>query len=356
MIRKICSAAPVVSWLLFMFIIGQAKSQSVQSPVPKTDSFVNPILVTGPDPWVVSHNGVYYFCRTTGRNIQLLATTKMSKLGEAKAVTVWTPPAKGLHSKELWAPEMHYINHKWYIYFAADDGNNDHHRMYVLENTNADPLSDHWVFKGKVADPTNKWAIDGTVFRYKRKLYMLWAGWEADVNVAQNIYIARLKNPWTIQGKRVKLSSPIYDWEKRGSVKGSLPTVNEGPEILKSPRGRLFLLYSASGCWTDHYSLGMLSLKKGGNPIKASDWVKSNHPVFASAPDIGVYAPGHNGFFKSPDGKQDWIIYHANDKPGQGCGRYRSPRMQQIHWLSDGTPDFGKPVAAGVKLAVPSGE
>ena len=320
------------------------------------DSFVNPLLVTGPDPWVVQHNGIYYFCRTTGRNIQLLATTKMSALGEAKPVTIWTPPDTGMYSKELWAPEMHYINGKWYVYFAADDGNNDHHRMYVLENKSQDPLSGDWVFKGQVTDPTNKWAIDGSVFEYKHKLYMIWSGWEGDVNIHQNIYIAQLKNPWTVKGQRKMLSTSKYDWEKQGSVKGSLPTVNEGPEILKNPAGRLYLIYSASGCWTDHYSLGMLSLKKGGNPMHPGDWTKSAQPVFASAPENGVYAPGHNGFFKSPDGKEDWIIYHANSQPGQGCSSFRSPRMQPIHWNGDGSPDFGIPVKAGQKLAVPSGE
>ena len=344
----------MLACLLFVSLAIKGYSQSV-SDMPVRDSFVNPLLVTGPDPWVVQHNGIYYFCRTTGRNIQLMATDRMSRLGEAKPVTVWTPPDTGMYARELWAPEMHYINHKWYIYFAADDGNNDHHRMFVLENASADPLSWNWVFKGKVADPTNKWAIDGSVFLYKKQLYMIWAGWKGDQNIRQNIYIARLKNPWTIEGKRVMLSTPEYDWEKHGSLHG-LPMVNEGPEILKSPAGRLFLVYSASGCWTDYYSLGMLSLKENGNPMKAADWQKSNHPVFAGDPRAGVYAPGHNGFFKSPDGKEDWIIYHANDRPGQGCGNFRSPRMQPVHWNADGTPDFGSPVSAGQKLPVPSGE
>lgn len=355
MIIKICRAASLLACLLFMSLTIKSYGQGQSDMSIQRDSFANPLLVTGPDPWVVSRNGVYYFCRTTGRNIQLLATTKMSQLASAKAVTVWTPPAKGKYSKQLWAPEMHYINHKWYIYFAADDGNNDNHRMYVIENKDPDPLTNNWVFKGKVADPTDKWAIDATVFQHKKKLYMIWAGWKGDQNVSQNLYIARLKNPWTVKGKRVQLSAPTYDWEKRGSG-GGLPKVNEGPEILKSPMGRLFLVYSASGCWTDHYSLGMLSLKIGGQPMKADDWIKSDHPVFASAPKIGVYAPGHNGFFKSPDGREDWIIYHANDKPGQGCGRFRSPRMQRINWNADGTPDFGLPVKTGQMLAVPSGE
>ena len=356
MFKKLPGIFTAAICLLSLGVSSKGNAQLADLQAARTDSFVNPLLVTGPDPWVVQHKGTYYFCRTTGRNIQLLATTRMSRLAEAKPVTVWTPPDTGTYAKELWAPEMHYINHKWYIYFAADDGDNNHHRMYVLENADADPLTNHWVFKGKVADPTNKWAIDGTVFTYKKQLYMLWAGWQGDMNVQQNIYIAKMKNPWTIQGERVLLSSPVYDWEKKGSVKDALPAVNEGPEILKSPQGRIFLVYSASGCWTDHYSLGMLSLKKGASPMKADNWIKKDQPVFASAPEIGVFAPGHNGFFKSPDGKQDWIIYHANDKAGQGCGRFRSPRMQQIFWNKDGTPDFGKPVAAGTKLAVPSGE
>lgn len=349
---------PVTALLtLVLSLLGfVAKAQPVDLGVNVADSFVNPVLVTGPDPWVIQHKDTYYFCRTTGGSIQLMATKKMSQLAQAKPVRVWTPPKTGMYSKELWAPELHYINGKWYIYFAADDGNNDNHRMFVLENEDEDPLTDNWRFKGKVTDRTDKWAIDGTVFEYKKKLYMLWAGWEGDENVRQNIYIARLKKPWKVKGNRVMLSTPDYDWEKKGSSKGALPEVNEGPEILISPKGQVFLIYSASGCWTDDYSLGMLTLKLGGDPMKLSDWTKHDRPVFASKPEAGVYAPGHNGFFKSPDGTEDWIIYHANDKPGQGCGRYRSPRMQKIHWTEEGLPDFGTPVKVSQKLAVPSGE
>jgi GH43 family beta-xylosidase len=151
------------------------------------------------------------------------------------------------------------------------------------------------------------------------------------------------------------LSTPQYDWEKNGSGSG-LPVVNEGPEILKSPKGRLFLTYSASGCWTDDYSLGMLSLQPGGNPMNTADWVKSPLPVFTKSPNNQAYGPGHNGFFKSPDGKENWIIYHANPEAGQGCANHRSPRMQPIHWRKDGTPDFGVPVKTGAPISVPSGE
>lgn len=328
-----------------------SKAQKVET---KT-TFKNPLLVTGPDPWVTQKDGIYYFCRSTGHDLEIISTKKMSQLGQAKSVRIWTPPADKLYSKELWAPELHYLDGKWYMYFAADDGNNDHHRMYVIENSNQNPLTQNWIFKGQIADATNKWAIDGSVFTYKDVNYMIWSGWEGDNNISQNIYIAKLKNPWTIEGQRVMLSTPTYDWEKRGSGNG-LPTVNEGPEALISPQGRLFIDYSASGCWTDDYALGLLTLKADGDPMEANDWTKSDTSVFHKSVENSAYGTGHNGFFKSPDGKEDWIIYHANPKSGEGCSNYRSPRMQRFTWNADGTPDFGIPVKTDVAMDVPSGE
>lgn len=228
--------------------------------------------------------------------------------------------------------------------------------MYVLENESLDPFLGTWVFKGKVADRSDKWAIDGSVFYHKNKLYMVWAGWEGDVNVKQEIYIAKMKNPWTIKGRRSKISTPQFEWEKHGDLNDPVNPphvdVNEGPQILRN-NDKTFVIYSASGCWTDFYALGMLTLN-GRNLKNAKSWQKSEQPVFKQAPKNGVYAPGHNSFFKSPDGTEDWILYHANSEPGQGCGNFRTPRAQKFTWNADGTPNFGKPVKEGEILAIPS--
>ena len=118
---------------------------------------------------------------------------------------------------------------------------------------------------------------------------------------------------------------------------------------------KVFIIYSASGCWTDFYALGMLTLK-GKDLLQTSSWQKSPQPVFKQSIENGVYAPGHNSFFKSTDGKEDWILYHANSEPNQGCGKFRSPRMQKFTWNADGTPNFGVPVKENEVLAVPSGK
>ncbi len=329
---------------------------TAQSNASKKETFKNPLLSSGADPWCIYKDGYYYYTHTTGRNITIWKTKSIASLSTAEKKIVWTPPASGPYSKEIWAPEIHYLQGKWYVYFAADSGNNVHHRLWVLECASQDPLSGDWSMKGKLSTPEDKWAIDGSVFTVNNKLYLIWSGWEGDTNGRQNIYIAAMKNPWTVEGKRTLVSTPHYDWERNGDLNNpndvSHVDVNEGPEILQNGN-KLFLIYSASGCWTDHYALGMLSTTIDKDLLDASSWKKNPEPVFRQSPDNKVYAPGHNCFFVSPNGKENWILYHANSKPGQGCGGFRSPRAQKFAWKQDGTPDFGTPVAEGQELDIP---
>ncbi len=321
-------------------------------------TFTNPILPSGPDPWIVRDGGFYYLTVTTGSNLVIRKARSLAGLKSAAAVVVWTPPVSGADSKELWAPELHHIRGKWYLYYAADAGSNRDHRMYVLENGDADPTALHWSSKGRLTSDDH-WAIDGTVFEQGHALYAIWSGWEGSVDGAQNLYIAKMKNAWSVDGARVLISTPDHVWEQFGDLNESggkrHVNVNEGPEALQH-EGRLFVVYSASGCWTDHYALGMLTLAKGGDPMNPEAWSKSSEPVFQGSTADGVFSPGHNGFFTSSDGKESWIIYHANPAANQGCGGHRSPRAQRFTWNGDGTPNFGKPIPLSTPIAVPSGD
>jgi len=324
----------------------------------QTGTFTNPLLPSGPDPFVIFHDGFYYYMNTTAKNLTIWKTRGMSDLKNAEQKVVWTPPTEGPYSHDIWAPELHFIHGKWYIYFAADAGTNQTHRLWVVENSSPDPLTDAWGIPHKLADSTDKWAIDGSVFENKGQLYLIWSGWEGDENGTQSIFIARLKNPWTIGSPRAKISAPQYPWEKVGDTPGDgMPhiDVNEGPEMLKHA-DKLFLIYSASGCWTDYYALGEAIASANSNLLDPRSWKKAARPVFSESPEAHAYGTGHNGFFKSPDGKQDWIIYHANSEPHQGCGRLRSPRAQPFTWNPDGTPNFGKPIPLDQPVPRPSGE
>jgi GH43 family beta-xylosidase len=279
----------------------------------------------------------------------------MSELKKVEAKVIWTPPATGMWSNSIWAPEIHFLQGKWYVYFAADNGDNANLRMFVVENASSDPFQGKWVLQGQIKPATDRWAIDGSVFENNGLFYFIWSGMSGkEENVAQNIYIAQLENPWTIKGDRVLISTPEFPWESKGAT-SSEPKVNEGPTMLKGS-DKLFITYSASGCWTDDYCLGMLTASAGADLLNPASWTKSKEPVLEKSVEAKVFAPGHNGFFKTMDGKEDWIIFHANEKSGDGCGDLRKTRMQKITWRSDGTPDFGIPVSNKTQVKKPSGE
>jgi GH43 family beta-xylosidase len=352
---------PLVILIVFLFLFSGCLTRSATHQASSglvnivgSNTFTNPILNYGPDPWVIRKDGFYYYMHTMYNNVTIWKTRKMSELKNASKTVIFIPPASGPNAYNIWAPELHFINNKWYLYYVAGSDTNDFRfqRTFVLENSNSDPTLGNWISRGllKVPGP-DVFTIDPTILTIKKQDYIIWSGIPDSSHFIQNIYIARLKNPLSPEGERVLLSSPTYSWERVGN-----PLVNEGPEVLVNPKGKIFLIYSASFCGTDNYCLGMLSLRTGGDPLNPSDWTKSKEPVFQQSPANGQYATGHNGFFKSVDGKENWIIYHGNSQPNQGCYITRCPRMQKFTWNTDGSPHFGEPVKINSPIPVPSGE
>ena len=199
-------------------------------------------------------------------------------------------------------------------------------------------------------DPsTNVWAIDMTILEHKGKLFAIWSGWiknEVTDATRQHLYISQMENPCTMKGRRVKISSPVQNWETGGPL-----NLNEGPEILKKDN-RVFIVYSCRESWTVDYRLGMLELiNPDGDLMDSAAWTKKG-PVFTGNQE--VYGVGHCSFVKSPDNTEDWIIYHS--KKSTASGWERDVRMQPFSWNADGTPRFGTAIPAGTKMKLPSGE
>ncbi|WP_161554929.1 family 43 glycosylhydrolase [Ereboglobus luteus] len=110
-------------------------------------TFTNPIAV-GADPWVVFHKGHYYWCLSqSAKGVAIAKSDTLTSVG--KRQTVWKAPKSGPHSHGIWAPELHLLDGRWYIYVAADNGENATHRMIVLESETDDPLS-KYTFKGEL--------------------------------------------------------------------------------------------------------------------------------------------------------------------------------------------------------------
>ena len=314
---------------------------------PTGETYRNPLLPSGADPWVTQLDGWYYYTHTLGDRIALWKTRDMARLADAVPVVVWRAPTSGANSTSVWAPELHRIDGKWYLYYSAADrlhDDDDHRHVFVLENGAADPTRGTWIDKGMLQ--TRHTGIDGTVFRHGGRLYFAYSAYVSDHS---DLVIAPMRNPWTLGEPQVDIAWPTHDWEMQGGRK-----ILEAPEFLAGPGDKVFLTYSASACWSDDYAIGLLTARADADLLDPASWTKSPVPVLDTSAAQGVYAPGHNGFFVSPDGRQHWIIYHANDGPDWKCTNRRAPHMQPFTWRADGTPDFGPPAPVGVPLAAPS--
>lgn len=329
--------------------------QPIAASVPP-DQFVNPIG-EGADPWIVRDeaNDRYLWCDQIGnRGLVVRESQRLTSLGTPHVV--WDAPKTGPVSQQVWAPELHRIGDRWYIYFAASDGDNANHLAYVLASDTEDPLGSYTLHgplaTGDGADgrSPNIWAIDMTVLEHERKLYAIWSGWDAPGTDQQYLYIAPMSSPTEISGPRVLMcDNDDYLWER---VEPGLEHrgLAEAPEVLKT-RNRTLVMYSCGASWLPTYKLGMLELT-GKDPLDPKSWTKRAKPVFESTAE--TYGVGHSCFVKDPEGRNWWHVFHA--KVDREPGWRRAIYVQPMQIGKRGYPVFGKPVAPGTILQRPRGE
>lgn len=274
---------------------------------------VKPIILQRADPWIYKHtDGYYYFSASVPEydRIEIRRAKTINGLAEADGVTIWRKHDEGMLSANIWAPEIHYIDGKWYVYFAAarttetNEGLFDH-RMFVLENESENPLEGQWVERGQLKSNWESFALDSTTFEHNGVRYLVWAQKDPNIYGNSNLYIAKMKNPWTIEGEQVMIAEPEYDWEKIGFL------VNEGPAVLNR-NGKIFISYSASA--TDYnYCMGVLIADENSDLLNKDSWHKSEKPVLKTDEENGIFGPGHSCFTVSEDGETDMIVYHARN-------------------------------------------
>lgn len=308
----------------------------------------NPIVYERADPWVMRHtDGYYYFTGSVPgyQTIELRRGRTLNDLDKGEKKTVWEIPGTGILLNQVWAPEIHYIDGVWYIYFAASDELNGrtaehHHRMFVIANPNADPFEGQWELKGQVKTAFDSFSLDATVFENDNRLYYVWAQQDPHIPGNSNLYISEMENPWTLKGPQILLSIPEYDWEKIGFM------VNEGPAVIQR-YGKIIITYSGSAT-DENYAMGLLWADSDADLLNGYSWHKLTEPVFVSSEENQQFGPGHNSFTFDDNG-QDILVFHARPEKNKEGDPLSNPNRhaiaQPFTWGDDGLPIFGTPVA-----------
>ncbi|WP_035698598.1 family 43 glycosylhydrolase [Glycomyces tenuis] len=309
--------------------------------------FANPLIRQRADPFITRHTDEYYYFTASVPaydRIVMRRSTSLQGLASASEATVWSKHSSGPMSHHIWAPELHRVDGRWYLYFAAGRAEDVWRiRMYVLENSSANPMSGTWVERGQISTPRDSFSLDATTFTQGSTRYLCWAQSDPELGSGTSLYLAAMSSPWAITGEPVRISMPTHAWERIGH------NVNEGAAVIQR-NGRFFMTFSASA--TDaNYAMGLLTASQDADLLDPSSWTKNPQPVLRSDDRTGQYGPGHNSFTVSEDGQSDILVYHARPyRDIDGDPLYdpnRHTRLQKFYWRADGTPDFGIPVADG---------
>lgn len=328
----------LIRFLILIACTGSAFESRAQLP----EINVEPFIAQRADPQIVrAADGNYYFIATVPEydRIEIRKSPNLEGLRSAPAVVVWKKHLQGPMANHIWAPELHQIDGKWFIYFAAG-GEPDkwNIRKYVISTESVDPTKGEWIEDGELFSKRNEFSLDATTFEHKGRRYLVWVDRASDTVVNTGLYIAEMESPTKLAEKQVVISQPQYDWEIKGH------RVNEGPAVLIR-NGKVFITFSASA--TDaSYCMGLMWAYEHADLLDPLSWHKLDKPVFFTNDKLRRYGPGHNSFTVTEDGKTDLMVYHARDyKDIDGEPLYdpnRHTRVRVVKWSKDGMPDFGQ--------------
>ncbi|CAI0985755.1 family 43 glycosylhydrolase [Serratia quinivorans] len=311
-------------------------------------NYPNPLIEQRADPFILRHSdGYYYFTASVPEydRLELRRARSLSELAQASPTVVWQKPQQGPMSHLIWAPELHFINGKWYLYFAAAHspeiaGGLFQHRMFALECSAANPLTGDWVEKGRIYTHIDSFSLDATHFEHRGQHYYLWAQKDPAIPGNSNLYLAEMEDPWTLKGRPVMLSQPELPWETVGF------SVNEGPAVITHGQ-RIFISYSASAT-DENYCLGLLWADIDSDITDAAQWHKLDQPVFRTSVKNRQFGPGHNSFTLDEQGR-DILVYHARNyteiERDPLYDPNRHTRVKPLEWDEEGMPVLGEPPA-----------
>lgn len=304
--------------------------------------FDNPVAVNRADPDVAFWNGKYYFIATNdadGNNsLYIRESETIEGLATAKEHLILDNDMYDNIKGLLWAPELHEICGRLYIFHAATRGEffAEESRLMTLKEGGNPVNKEDWsrperivrMDGSQLCEEGKEITLDMTCFEWEGDHYVIWSQRQfLPKDLGAWLYIAKLnpQKPWMLASEPVVLSKPDYGWGNNHTF------VEEGPFALVNG-DTLYITFSAAAVDVS-YVVSYLSIKKGQNLLNPAEWIKNNYPILTARSVKGEYGTGHNAYVIDESGTV-WNTYHARF----GVDAPRSSAIRRVHFDIDGAP------------------
>ncbi len=210
------------------------------------------------------------------------------------------------------APEIYHFGDKYYIFHTTEAKDNpydelENRKIGVLVSEK--PEGPYRDLLGRPLYDPGYCVIDINVYEENGKYWLYWAHSCYHHPVGPNdyeeswIYGAEMKPDFTgIIGEPKLMVRPCQEWENH-SVKLHKRRWNEGPFVFKH-NDTYYMTFS--GNTFEDYGVGYATA-----PTPLGPWTKAEeNPILQPEDSKGIYAPGHNSFIHSKDGKEFFMVYH----------------------------------------------
>ncbi len=298
-----------IAFFVFYATVFAAAQQSPQNRFIENNGLKGNLAVHDP---VMIKQGDTYYVFSTGINIKTskdrINWTNAGKLFGKDSLAWWhndIPEKIG-----LWAPDIHYANGKYHLYYSVSAWMNFNSSIGYATNTTLNP-----------SDPAYKWVDEGEVIGYKNG--------GAGVNVIDpNIFIDKDGKEYLLYGS-YKAGLRLVELDaKTGKLKKDQPelttittSLGEGSFIIKGPK-YYYIFASRGRCCaginsTYQIVIGRAKNVKGPYLNKQGEsWIDNKYSLFLAG-DSSEPGRGHNGFFTEHD--TTFIVYHAYTRSQNGA-------------------------------------
>ena len=282
------------------------------------------------DPYVFIYQNKYYCLFSQNNCLWMKVADSLSDILNAEKHIVFIPEDEFCNC--LWAPELHFFGGVPFIYYTSSTKYGDPQRMFVLTSVSNDILGPYKKIS-YLKHENDAWAIDGTILKLNERIYYIYSAFgEYDHEVYQALYIREMDGPYRFKDEKPHLlTKSQYDWEKNGCDGKKRPYVTEGPFALYH-NNKTFVVYSASGCWTDYYCLGLLEYI-GGDPLDSNSWKKHDKPILDNS--SGFVAPGHASFIQNDPKGIEYCAFHAYNTDCSNGEMDVSAYIFPFEWVND---------------------